>query len=74
MFNDHLHLPVMISNRSDQMLKRLKGVTDPETKRKLIGAEFINAFKEFRDNLESKIGKKAKFLLQVCCMKYLTSQ
>lgn len=73
MFNDHLHLPVTISDRSVQMLKRLKGVTDPEAKRKLIGAEFIDAFKEFRDTLESKIGKKAKFLLQVCFLKYLSS-
>eukprot|EP00210_Caulerpa_lentillifera_P005841 g5585.t1 len=64
MFNDHLHLPVTIVDRSKQMLERLKGVVDPEQKRKLIGAEFIDAFKEFRDNLESKIGKKAKFLLQ----------
>jgi GMP synthase (glutamine-hydrolysing) len=33
-------------NAADRFLERLKGVTDPEVKRKRIGAEFINVFAE----------------------------
>ena len=65
MFRDHLHLPVTVVDRSKEMLERLKGVTEPEKKRKAIGAEFINAFKDFRDQLEKQIGKQAKYLVQV---------
>ncbi len=31
---------------SERFLKRLKGVTDPEKKRKIIGAEFVHVFQE----------------------------
>lgn len=31
-------------NAKDQFLSKLKGVTDPEEKRKIIGAEFVNVF------------------------------
>ena len=65
MFKAHLHLPVTCVDRSSQMLSKLKGITDPEKKRKTIGAEFIDAFKDFRDRLELEIGTKAKFLVQV---------
>jgi GMP synthase (glutamine-hydrolysing) len=41
MFTQHLHLPVTMVDQSEAMLAKLKGVTDPEKKRKLIGAEFI---------------------------------
>jgi GMP synthase (glutamine-hydrolysing) len=33
-------------NAKDRFLEKLKGVTDPETKRKLIGEEFIRVFEE----------------------------
>ena len=65
MFREHLHLPVTVIDRSSQMLEKLKGVTDPEKKRKAIGAEFIQAFKDFRDDLQLRIGKQAAFLVQV---------
>lgn len=63
-FNNHLHLPVTCVDHSKKMLDRLKGLSDPEAKRKAIGAEFIEVFKTFRDELEKKIGHKAKFLVQ----------
>jgi GMP synthase (glutamine-hydrolysing) len=63
-FNNHLHLPVTCVDHSEKMLARLKGVSDPEAKRKAIGAEFIEVFKTFRDELTAKIGKKAAFLVQ----------
>jgi GMP synthase (glutamine-hydrolysing) len=42
-----------------QFLKKLKGVTDPERKRKIIGHEFIAVFEK-----EAKKHKDAKFLAQ----------
>ena len=46
------------------MLARLKGLSDPEEKRKAIGAEFIEVFKNFRDDLDRRVGKRATFLVQ----------
>ena len=37
-------LKVLAVNAADQFLRELQGVTDPETKRKRIGAEFIKVF------------------------------
>jgi GMP synthase (glutamine-hydrolysing) len=39
-------LPIRSYNYSHQFLSALKGVTDPERKRKIIGREFIRAFEE----------------------------
>ncbi|GAX77333.1 hypothetical protein CEUSTIGMA_g4779.t1 [Chlamydomonas eustigma] len=63
-FNSHLHLPVTCVDHSKVMLERLSGLSDPEAKRKAIGAEFIEVFKNFRDELDKKIGKRATFLVQ----------
>jgi GMP synthase (glutamine-hydrolysing) len=46
MLRDRLALRVIGVDASDRFLARLKGVTDPEKKRKLIGAEFIAVFGE----------------------------
>lgn len=40
-FTDHLHLPVTCVDDSEKMLAKLKGLTDPEAKRKAIGGHFI---------------------------------
>lgn len=40
-FTQHLHLPVMLVDDSAKMLQKLKGLTDPEAKRKCIGGHFI---------------------------------
>eukprot|EP00195_Chlamydomonas_chlamydogama_P016056 CAMPEP_0202890436 /NCGR_PEP_ID=MMETSP1392-20130828/832_1 /ASSEMBLY_ACC=CAM_ASM_000868 /TAXON_ID=225041 /ORGANISM="Chlamydomonas chlamydogama, Strain SAG 11-48b" /LENGTH=536 /DNA_ID=CAMNT_0049574005 /DNA_START=190 /DNA_END=1800 /DNA_ORIENTATION=- len=63
-FSNHLHLPVTCVDHSQVMLDRLRGLTDPEAKRKAIGAEFIEVFKNYRDELERTIGKRPKFLVQ----------
>ena len=44
-FRDHFHIDLHVIDRSQQFLTKLKGVTDPQEKRKIIGAEFIEAFK-----------------------------
>ncbi len=43
-FRDHLHLNVRGVDASAGFLNRLKGVEDPEQKRKIIGEEFIRVF------------------------------
>jgi GMP synthase (glutamine-hydrolysing) len=43
-FVEKLHLPVVFVDASTLFLDRLAGVTDPERKRKIIGATFIEVF------------------------------
>ncbi len=45
-FRDHFHVPLVAVDASERFLARLQGVTDPEEKRKRIGAEFIRVFEE----------------------------
>ncbi len=45
-FRDHFHVPLVAVDASERFLSRLQGVTDPEEKRKRIGAEFIRVFEE----------------------------
>ncbi len=52
---------------ADKFLSELKGVTDPETKRKAIGREFIRAFETAEADLVAEAanaGKKVRFLVQ----------
>jgi GMP synthase (glutamine-hydrolysing) len=39
-----MHLPLVFADAADLFLTRLSGVTDPEQKRKIIGATFIDVF------------------------------
>ena len=57
-FKDHNNLNVDIVDAKDNFLKALKGATDPEQKRKLIGRVFIEVF----EKEAKKVG--AKFLVQ----------
>jgi len=41
---ERLRLPLVFADASDLFLDRLNGVTDPEQKRKIIGATFIDVF------------------------------
>ncbi|MDE3154804.1 MAG: glutamine-hydrolyzing GMP synthase [Acidobacteriota bacterium] len=43
---EQLQLPLVFVDASAQFLERLAGVTDPERKRKIIGATFIDVFEE----------------------------
>ena len=45
-FREKLHLPLDFVDASDLFLERLAGVTDPEQKRKIIGATFIDVFEK----------------------------
>ena len=44
LFRDHYNIPLVHVDASEQFLKALAGVTDPETKRKTIGKHFIDVF------------------------------
>ena len=44
LFRDHFNIPLVHVPGADIFLSALAGVTDPETKRKTIGAKFIEVF------------------------------
>lgn len=58
-FKEKFHMNLIRVNAADRFLGKLKGVTDPEAKRKIIGEEFIRVFEEESD----KLGKM-DFLVQ----------
>lgn len=45
-FEKQFHIDVEYVNARDRFLAKLKGITDPEEKRRLIGHEFIKVFEE----------------------------
>ena len=59
MFVGRLHAKVIHVDASEQFLGHLKGVSDPEAKRKIIGREFVEVFQ-----VEAKRLKNAKWLAQ----------
>jgi len=58
-FRDQFKMNLKRVNVEDRFLERLAGVEDPETKRKIIGEEFIRVFEE-----EAKKIGKVDFLVQ----------
>ena len=65
-FRDAFHVPLVAVDAEERFLAKLVGVSDPETKRKLIGTEFIRVFEEEAAKLagESDPPTPAKFLVQ----------
>ena len=59
-FGKHRHFNLTVIDARKRFLKRLRGVADPERKRKIIGREFIHVFNE----AAKKVGKGAEFLAQ----------
>lgn len=45
-FRDGFHINLVYVDASERFLNRLRGVTDPEQKRKIIGEEFIRVFED----------------------------
>jgi GMP synthase (glutamine-hydrolysing) len=58
-FQGHFGLDLRVVDWSQQFLDALKGVAEPQAKRRIIGAEFINAF-----NSEASKIPRAEFLAQ----------
>jgi GMP synthase (glutamine-hydrolysing) len=59
LFRDHYNIPLIHAEESDRFLSALEGVSDPEKKRKTIGALFIDVF----DAKAASVGG-AEFLAQ----------
>ncbi|MBT0956793.1 glutamine-hydrolyzing GMP synthase [Alphaproteobacteria bacterium KMM 3653] len=59
MFRDHMNLKVIHADEVDLFLGKLEGVSDPETKRKIIGGLFIDVFQKYANEIEG-----AEFLAQ----------
>ncbi len=59
LFRGHYNIPLIHADARELFLGRLKGVSDPEQKRKIIGAAFIDVF----DKESHKVGG-AEFLAQ----------
>jgi GMP synthase (glutamine-hydrolysing) len=62
-FRDTFKVPLVAVDAEQRFLEKLKGVTEPEAKRKAIGAEFIRVFEEEATKLAGG-GEDAKFLVQ----------
>ena len=58
-FTAHHDIPLVSVDAGDEFLDKLKGITDPEAKRKIIGATFIDVFER-----EAKAAGDADFLAQ----------
>ncbi len=58
-FTDYFHVPLVAVDAEDRYLAALRGVTDPEQKRKIIGTEFIRIFEEEAEKLAG-----VRFLVQ----------
>ncbi len=59
LFGGHFHMDLTVVDASEEFLAALAGVSDPETKRKIIGKVFIDVFKR-----EAKRFKNAGYLGQ----------
>ena len=59
MFRDHMNLQVIHAQEQELFLGELDGVSDPETKRKIIGRLFIDVFQKYANQIEG-----AEFLAQ----------
>jgi len=64
---EELHLNVVAVDASERFLSKLAGVTDPETKRKAIGGEFIAVFDDEAKKIfeaEKSSGEEVAWLVQ----------
>ena len=62
MFRENLKVPLIVADARELFLGRLKGVTDPEQKRKIIGETFIEVFEKEAKKHNTK--GEIKFLAQ----------
>jgi GMP synthase (glutamine-hydrolysing) len=62
-FRDTFKVPLVAVRAEERFLAKLRGVVDPEAKRKAIGAEFIRVFEEEAAKL-AEPGEGVKYLVQ----------
>lgn len=58
-YGEHFQLKIKLIDAKDRFMSKLKGIADPEEKRKIIGNEFVSVFDEESHKIEG-----AKFLAQ----------
>jgi GMP synthase (glutamine-hydrolysing) len=63
-FRDNFHIKLKYVDAGTRFLKRLKGITEPERKRKIIGREFVRVFDDTTRALTRSGRSKFKFLAQ----------
>ena len=63
-FGDNFHVKLKYVNASARFLQKLKGITEPERKRKIIGVEFVRVFEDATKSLTRRGKSKFKFLAQ----------
>jgi len=63
-FRDTFRVPLVAVDAEQRFLAKLAGVTEPEAKRKAIGAEFIRVFEEEAATLAGDGSEEARFLVQ----------
>lgn len=63
-FREHLGLRLVVVRAADRFLDRLRGVEDPEEKRRRIGEVFIRVFEQAAKDQVGEAGGEAKFLVQ----------
>jgi len=54
-FGENFHITLKYVDASERFLSKLRGVTDPEEKRKIIGREFIHVFEDAVNELSGEI-------------------
>lgn len=66
LFSGAFHMRLQIIDAAEQFLSKLRGVTDPEKKRKIIGNEFVKVFEKAARDLKSSVkgSHGYKFLAQ----------
>lgn len=64
MFVGKLHAKVIRVDAADQFLGHLKGVSEPEAKRKIIGREFVEVFKSEAGKLKNDQSRHVAWLAQ----------
>ena len=64
MFRDHFNIPLVHVDASERFIGELEGVSDPETKRKIIGRLFIETFEAEAKKIASDGRGPVEFLAQ----------
>ncbi|KAL2312140.1 GMP synthase [glutamine-hydrolyzing] [Schizosaccharomyces pombe] len=62
--NKHLGIQLTVVDASEEFIGKLKGVTDPEKKRKIIGNTFIHVFEREAERIVKETNGKVEYLLQ----------
>jgi GMP synthase (glutamine-hydrolysing) len=64
LFADHIGIDLDYVDATDRFLTALKGVEEPERKRKIIGKLFVDVFKDEAARIKAQSGGHVKFLAQ----------